>query len=46
MMKNVIVYFSIITKPKVAIFEEESIIIRFVEQWTPHLAHTTNHVEI
>ena len=46
MMKNVIAYFSIIHKPKVTIFDDESISIRFVGQWTPRWAHTINHVEI
>jgi len=46
MMKNVIVYFSITTQPKVTIFDEQSIIIRFVGQWTPHRSHTINHFEM
>ena len=46
MMENGIAYFSIITKPKVTIFDEESIVIRFVGQWTPRWAYTINHLEI
>ena len=34
MMKNVIGYFSITTKPKVMIFDDESIKIRFVSPWS------------
>ena len=32
-MKNVIAYFSLATKPKVMIFDDESIKIRFVSPW-------------
>ena len=39
MTKNVIAYFSRITEPKVSIFEEESISIQFLEQWSPQLAY-------
>ena len=33
MMKNVIAYFSKTTKPKVIVFDDESITIRFVNPW-------------
>ena len=33
MMKSVSVYFSIITKPKVTIFDDESITIWFLSPW-------------
>ena len=46
MMKNVIVYFSIITESNVLIFEDESTSIQFYKQWHSLKANTMNNTEI
>ena len=46
MMKNVVVYFSITTKPTIMIFDGKSISPRIYGQWIPQWAHTIDHVEI
>ena len=47
MMKNVIVYFSIITtKPKIMIFDGKSISPQIFGQWISQWAHTIDYVEM
>ena len=44
MMKNAIAFFSITTKPKVVVFDDESITIIFMSPWLlvyPHIFNTT-----